>query len=109
MLPGTHWYPGCTRDPDWNGWPTDEQEKNEAEDIKLAVQSMMDTISIKELLYFFSETDEEAFTHLLRFIQTKDYTGAGVNLYAILQDEATEYVERQLLKGKRLDQVWEDM
>ncbi len=108
MLPDTHWYPGCTKDPNAH-WPTEEQEKAQSEDIALAVSSMMDSISIKEIRYFLSEAGDEVFTHLLRFIQKKDYTGAGVNLYAIIQDEATEYAERRMTEGKRLDQVWEAM
>lgn len=108
MLPDTHWYPGCTNDPMGN-WPTSEQEKSQSEDVALAVSSMMDTISIKEIRYFLSEAGDEVFLHLVRFLQKKDYTGAGVNLYAIIQDEATEYSERRMLEGKRLDQVWEDM
>lgn len=109
MLPDTHWYPGCTNDPDWLGWIPKVQDKTKSEDVALAVSSMMDTISIKEIRYFLSEAGDEVFLHLARFLQNKDYTGAGVNLYAIIQDEATEYAERQLLKDKRLDQVWEDM
>ena len=109
MLPDTHCYQGCTNDPNANHWPTEAQDKDQSEDVALAVSSLMDTITIKELRYFLSEAGDEAFLHLLRFIQKKDYTGAGVNLYAIIQDEATEYAERRMLEGKRLDHVWEAM
>jgi hypothetical protein len=106
MLPDTHWYPGRTNDPNAH-WPTETQNKEQSVDVALAVSSLMDSIYIKEIRYFLSEADDEVFLHLARFLQKKDYTGAGVNLYAILQDEATEYAERRMLQGKRIDQVWE--